>query len=276
MLLGATLAAAERESRPFQVLVPSTQGAEADGQYAWAISAVLARRGLRHVTLVAPQLETLPQALPEPERFFRALLTADLLLCAPPEARAQLAPQNIPDAKALRQLAAEIGALSAGTQRLGLVGEPLTLFALNGGLPAQLEREGWALSQAPLSEYLLMLWQDTGINVPADWRELCSDLAFHLHARSSFAGDHQNLSALADQMLPRFAGAGGRYRLAKACALAQTTRGVISLAPRYENTATVLEMTGAAANLPHLTLALDDDQDDTVQAKLRAFLFYLS
>ena len=35
-------------------------------------------------------------------------------------------------------------------------------------------------------------------------------------------------------------------------------------------------MTGAAANLPHLTLALDDDQDDTVQAKLRAFLFYLS
>ena len=276
MLLGATLAAAERESRPFQVLVPSTQGAEADGQYAWAISAVLARRGLRHVTLVAPQLETLPQTLPEAERFFRALLTADLLLCAPPEARAQLAPQNIPDAKALRQLAAEIGALSAGTRRLGLVGEPLTLFALNGGLPAQLEREGWALSQAPLSEYLLMLWQDAGINVPADWRELCSDLAFHLHARSSFAGDHQNLRALADQMLPRFAGAGGRYRLAKACALAQTTRGVISLAPRYENTATVLEMTGAAAHLPHLTLALDDDQDDTVQAKLRAFLYYLS
>ena len=276
MLLGNTLAAAERESRPFQVLVPSTQGAEADGQYAWAISAVLARRGLSHVTLVAPQLETLPQTPPEPERFFRALLTADLLLCAPPEARAQLATQNIPDAKALRQLAAEIGALSAGTRRLGLVGEPLTLFALNGGLPAQLEREGWALSQAPLSEYLLMLWQDTGINVPADWRELCSDLAFHLHARSSFAGDHQNLRALADQMLPRFAGAGGRYRLAKACALAQTTRGVISLAPRYENTATVLEMTGAAANLPHLTLALDDDQDDTVQAKLRAFLYYLS
>lgn len=276
MLLGATLAAAERESRPFQVLVPSTQGAEADGQYAWAISAVLARRGLSHVTLVAPQLETLPQTLPEPERFFRALLTADLLLCAPPEARAQLAPQNIPDAKALRQLAAEIGALSAGTRRLGLVGEPLTLFALNGGLPAQLEREGWALSRAPFSEYLLMLWQDAGINVPADWRELCSDLAFHLHARSSFAGDHQNLRALADQTLPRFAGAGGRYRLAKACALAQTTRGVISLAPRYENTATVLEMTGAAANLPHLTLALDDDQDDTVQAKLRAFLYYLS
>lgn len=276
MLLGATLAAAERESRPFQVLVPNTQGAEADGQYAWAISAVLARRGLSHVTLVAPQLETLPQTLPEPERFFRALLTADLLLCAPPEARAQLAPQNIPDAKALRQLAAEIGALSAGTRRLGLVGEPLTLFALNGGLPAQLEREGWALSRAPLSEYLLMLWQDAGINVPVDWRELCSDLAFHLHARSSFAGDHQNLRALADQTLPRFAGAGGRYRLAKACALAQTTRGVISLAPRYENTATVLEMTGAAANLPHLTLALDDDQDDTVQAKLRAFLYYLS
>ncbi len=275
-LLGATLAAAERESRPFQVLVPSTQGAEADGQYAWAISAVLARRGLSHVTLVAPQLETLPQTLPEAERFFRALLTADLLLCAPPEARAQLAPQNIPDAKALRQLAAEIGALSAGTRRLGLVGEPLTLFALNGGLPAQLEQEGWALSRAPLSEYLLILWQDAGINVPADWRELCSDLAFHLHARSSFAGDHQNLRALADQTLPRFAGAGGRYRLAKACALAQTTRGVISLAPRYENTATVLEMTVAAAHLPHLTLALDDDQDDTVQAKLRAFLYYLS
>ena len=148
MLLGATLAAAERESRPFQVLVPSTQGAEADGQYAWAISAVLARRGLSHVTLVAPQLETLPQMLPEPERFFRALLTADLLLCAPPEARAQLAPQNIPDAKALRQLAAEIGALSAGTRRLGLVGEPLTLFALNGACLLSLsEKAGHSLGR---------------------------------------------------------------------------------------------------------------------------------
>lgn len=84
-LLGATLAAAERESRPFQVLVPSTQGAEADGQYAWAISAVLAHRGLSHVTLVAPQLETLPQTLPKQNAFSAPCLQQ--IFCSAPRRR---------------------------------------------------------------------------------------------------------------------------------------------------------------------------------------------
>ena len=43
-LLGGILNAAEKESDSFQMLIPSTQGAEADGQYPWAVEAVLANR----------------------------------------------------------------------------------------------------------------------------------------------------------------------------------------------------------------------------------------
>ena len=82
-LLGGCLDAATQELGPFQVLIPTTQGAEADGQYPWAVEAVLARRGLGRVTLVSPELETLPEHCPNPELLFRAALTG-ICFCALP------------------------------------------------------------------------------------------------------------------------------------------------------------------------------------------------
>ena len=81
-LLGGVLTAAEAESGPFQVLLPSTQGAEADGQYPWGVETVLERQGLCRVKVIAPELETLPERCPEPDLLFRAFLVGDLC-CAP-------------------------------------------------------------------------------------------------------------------------------------------------------------------------------------------------
>ena len=70
-LLGGILTAAGRESGPFQVLLPSTQGAEADGQYPWGVESVLERRGLCRVKVIAPELETIPERCPEPDLLVR-------------------------------------------------------------------------------------------------------------------------------------------------------------------------------------------------------------
>lgn len=274
-LLGGTLAAAEEEAGPFSVLVPATQGAEADGQYAWAIASVLARRGLSRIQIAAPELERLPASCTAPDRFFRTLLTGDLLLHAPVAARAQLAPAGIPDWQGLCDLAREIAARPASDRCLGLVGEPFSLFAPGDPLPALLEAQGWQLRWAPLSEALCMLWQDAGTAVDPAWREAMQTLAGILGPHSSFAPDFDALLTDADRHLPRFAGAFGRYRLAKALSLAGTTRGVLSIAPRYENTATVIEMTHALDAIPHLHIALDNDWDDTARARLDSFLYYL-
>ena len=110
-LLGGVLTAAEAESGPFQVLLPSTQGAEADGQYPWGVETVLERQGLCRVKVIAPELETLPERCPEPDLLFRAFLVGDLLLCAPPEQRDALAPAGVPGWAELETLAAPIGAI---------------------------------------------------------------------------------------------------------------------------------------------------------------------
>lgn len=126
-LLGGILNAAEKESDSFQMLIPSTQGAEADGQYPWAVEAVLANRGLERVTLVSPELETLPENIPDPDLLFRAVLAGDLILCAPPEQRSALSPDDIPNWDSLSTLAAQIGSIPVKSQPLAAVGEPLSL-----------------------------------------------------------------------------------------------------------------------------------------------------
>ena len=274
-LLGGCLDAAKQELGPFQVLIPTTQGAEADGQYPWAVEAVLARRGLGRVTLVSPELETLPEHCPNPELLFRAALTGDLLLCAPPERREALAPAEIPNWEGLAALAAQIGSMPAADRPLAVVGEPMTMFALDDGVLEALEQQGRLLLRMPLSEYLWFLWRDAGnINV-ASWPARMRELGRLLGARSGFSPAPEDLRIAADRLLPGFAGANGRYRLAKALELGRSAAGVLTMAPRYENTATVLDMTGALEGVPHFHLAMDCDWDESAWSRLNSFLYYL-
>ena len=64
-------------------------------------------------------------------------------------------------------------------------------------------------------------------------------------------------------------------RLAKALELGRSAAGVLTMAPRYENTATVLDMTGALEGVPHFHLAMDNDWDEGAWSRLNSFLYYL-
>lgn len=158
----------------------------------------------------------------------------------------------------------------------------LCLTALASGVPAVLEGEGEQILRAPLSEALWFLWQDNmDANQPqAAWlaamaREM-QTLGAELGAHSAFAPQPEALAAIADAALPDFAGGNGRYRYAKAVQLSQTVNAVLTLAPRYENTAMILEMRGLhdACKAPLFNLSLDNDWDETAWCRLRSFLYY--
>ena len=271
-LLGGILDIVHREAGPFQALLPATQGAEADGQYPWAAEAVLRRRGLERVTLAAPVLERLPETALDPDLLLRAILTGDVLLCAPPDRRMELEPAHIPTWEELETLAQGIGALLPSGRALAAVGEPFTLFALHDGVLDTLEQEHWQLLRAPLGEYLWFLWRDAGSALAGLWAKRMASLGPLLGARNSFSPDLEALREEADRLLPGFAGANGRYRIAKALELGRRSSGVLTLAPRYENTAALLDMTGALEGIPHFHLAMDNDWDEGAWSRLNSFL----
>ena len=283
-LLGSILAQRESDHTPAQFLIPQTQGAEADGQYARVIRAVLDRRGENGAKLVSPMLETLPGTAQDRDALFRALLAGDLLYAAPAGKRAGLAAQwdTLPDWAQLHAAAKEIGTLPAHGRRIAAVGTPLCLTELDSGVLRTLETEGNQLLRAPLSEALWFLWKDNpDENKPhAAWLDQIAQqmrtLDAELGARSAFAADPDALFPTADAALPHFAGGNGRYRYAKAVVLSTRAHAVLTLAPRYENAAMILDMRGLhnACRAPLFQLSLDNDWDETAWSRLRSFLYY--
>lgn len=283
-LLGGILAQQEADPAPAQFLIPQTQGAEADGQYARVIRAVLDRRKEQNAQLISPMLETLPEMAQNRDALFRALLAGDILYAAPVDQRADMAAQwdALPDWKQLHTAAREIGTLPAKGRRIAAVGTPLCLTELDSGVLAALEAEGEQVLRAPLSEALWFLWKDNlDENKPsAGWldqmQRQMQTLGNELGAHSAFAEDAETLFLIADSALPNFSGGNGRYRYAKAVELSNRTNAVLTLAPRYENTAMILDMRGLhdACRAPLFQISLDNDWDETAWSRLRSFLYY--
>lgn len=283
-LLGGILAQQEADPAPAQFLIPQTQGAEADGQYARVIRAVLDRRGNQSAKLVSPMLETLPATAQDRDALFRALLAGDILYAAPAAMRARIAAawDALPGWVQLHKAAAEIGKRPVTGRRLAAMGTPLCLTELDSGVLSTLEAEGSQLLRAPLSEALWFLWKDNmDTNKPcAQWLEQMAQemqtIGAELGTHSAFAQDTAALFGSADTALPHFAGGNGRYRYAKAVELSGRADAVLTLAPRYENAAMILDMRGLrdACKAPLVQLSLDNDWDETAWSRLRSFLYY--
>lgn len=283
-LLGSILAERKNDQTDAQFLIPQTQGAEADGQYARVIRAVLDRRKERNAQLISPMLETLPEMAQNCDALFRALLAGDILYAAPADKRADISARwdALPGWEQLHTAAREIGALLTKGRRIAAVGTPLCLTELDSGVLSTLEAEGSQLLRAPLSEALWFLWKDNmDANKPcAKWLEQMAQemqtIGAELGAHSTFAQDTAALFETADTILPHFAGGNGRYRYAKAVELSGRADAVLTLAPRYENAATILDMRGLrdACKAPLFQLSLDNDWDETAWSRLRSFLYY--
>ena len=85
-----------------------------------------------------------------------------------------------------------------------------------------------------------------------------------------------DLHTLADKYLPMTSGGNARYRFAKAVKMGYDSAAVLTLTPRYENAAMVMEMRGLreVVNLPLMQLSFDGDWDESAWSRLRSFLYY--
>ena len=277
----------EEEQRNMQFLIPFNEGADADGQYARAVRTVLDRKGYEHVDIIAPILETLPVTAENPDLLMQALVCGDILYSADQEMREDkryrslLPDGTLHDWKDLRRWAKEVGEDSTYHKSLGLVGTPASLISLNEGILEQLEYEGIQCHRAPLSEMMLFLWKEAAENEKVaellkKWEKQLAIVHDRLGERSSFSPDLGALQKSADKYLSDYSGANGRYRYAKALEMSETNRGIMMMAPRYENTAMILNMRGLHdhCQAPVYDLSLDGDFDEAGWEKLRSFLYY--
>ena len=158
--------------RRTRLLLPSSVGSDADGQYVRTIRSVLDAKGFAGVGICAPKLERLPWEVSDARGLFCALIAGDIAYAAAPVVRGEL----VRDAAA----AAEKGQLDEGflvdlasraarswggvspKATLALSGEWQCVFddALVGGAWRRLEEAGYRVSRMPLSEYLLFAWRD--------------------------------------------------------------------------------------------------------------------
>ena len=266
------------------LLLPGTQGSEADGVYHEVVRLALDRAGRERDVIVAPLLETLPKTAKDPALLFRAVLAGDLLYAAPTAEREALREKylsNLPDEHTLLKMASEIGRLPVPGRILAAVGTPMCLTDLDSGVLSTLESEGETILRQPLAEYLWFLWSDCGDNGETDlapYARLMRELHERLGPRSAFSAHPEKLAGLADRYVRILSGGNGRYRCAKAIGMSKTASAVLALTPRYENTATILDMRNLSDHCaaPLFRLQLDDDWDESAWARLRSFLFYIS
>ena len=288
VLLGSILEMLEREKKKeegwekeIQILIPFNEGADADGQYARAIRTVLDRRGYEDVDIVAPVLEKLPEQADDPDLLMEALVNGDLLYAAPAEQRENVFYKELSGWEETLHLASEIGKCRCTGRRLGIVGTPMSITVLNEGILDEMEYRAENLVRNPLSEMMWFLWKDCSSGKKSEaflkkWRMRLMELHEALMERSSFCHEPEELFTVADRYLPDYAGANGRYRYAKAILLGKRTDAIFQMAPRYENTAMVLNMRGIHENcpVPVYDLSLDGDFDESGWEKLRSFLYY--
>ncbi|MCR5288803.1 MAG: acyl-CoA dehydratase activase [Treponema sp.] len=263
-----------------QLLIPQTEGAEADGMYARSLYSILTREYHSNNTIVSPKLESLPQESADIDLLFRAVLAADLLYAASSQAR-DLQKQRwhtVPSFAELKSFAQKLGSYKRDTVLLAAVGTPLTQTNLNDGVLDTLENEKYTIIRAPLTEYLLFLWAEDEAN-----SALCTELEEKLHAISSLMGINspfaQSLDALksiADKNFSQVHGANLRYRFAKAIQMGQRADAVLLLCPRYENAAMLMEMAGIhdICEAPLNLVYIDGDWDEGAWSRLRSFLYY--
>ena len=106
----------------------------------------------------------------------------------------------------------------------------------------------------------------------ANWMQQVSDA---LGAASPFSSDRVELRSLATDALGSFSGANGRYRYAKAVQAGRAADGVIVAASMYENTDIMLRLKGIPSKAPLLHLAFDGALDQSIEDRLRSFLYYV-
>ena len=306
-LLGDVLHKAQDQEK-MQVILPATEGGEIDGLYSRVIYDILARENMDHVTIISPILETLPCQSSLCPQLFISILAGDLILAAPPATRedlrqrlkglASLSMEDLLEAahevaRDLRDLQElqdvqdiqalwDVRALKPEAGKIAVLGEPYVLYNayLNGELFKEVEKKGKKIATMPLSEYLCFLWYTRCENkkergVVAGYISQMERLSAALGENTPFAPSFADLLASADDLIPDFAGANGRYRRGKTMDWQRQGIPCIEVASLYENAQTVLHLLAGEEDGLVLRLGFDESGVATMKDRLHSFLYYM-
>ena len=256
-----------------QFLLPETLGAEADGQYARVIRSLMDRKGFAHHQLVTPKIEKLYETADDLDLLMRVLAAGDLTYLMP-----EFLCAEIPTWEQLDEIADKIGVMPVAGRRIAAVGEMMSLTVLDEGILDMLAKEGDTVLRAPMAEMFLFIWKENGMKASdvQKYADKLKALGQRMQTHNVYSNHFEQLTEIADRYLPQFAGGNGRYRYAKAVQMGETMDAILAMAPRYENTAMVLEMRELKEHCqaPLYEISLDHDWDASAWSRLKSFLYY--
>ncbi len=275
-----------KEGEKMQLLIPATEGSEADGIYGRVIYNMLQSENPANTELVCPIMETLPFCSELCDKIFLCLLAGDIILAAPPSERDCLLRKMMSVGELSIQRLAEIaGSIEAYTssKKIAVIGEAYAIYnpGINDGIIDQIELSGMKVFYMPLSEYFCFLWKDRcetkkeHAKIAAYIKEMTM-VSQTLCENSPFSKGFLKLTEIADELLSRFAGANGRYRFSKLKDMQKCSSACIEIASMYENTQTVLNLIYEENTCPTLALSLEGTNDIALKEKLESFLFYIN
>ena len=186
--------------------------------------------------------------------------------------------QDVQDIQALW----DVRALKPEAGKIAVLGEPYVLYNayLNGELFKEVEKKGKKIATMPLSEYLCFLWYTRCENkkergVVAGYISQMERLSAALGENTPFAPSFADLLASADDLIPDFAGANGRYRRGKTMDWQRQGIPCIEVASLYENAQTVLHLLAGEEDGLVLRLGFDESGVATMKDRLHSFLYYM-
>lgn len=291
------------QQRTISFLIPKNEGAEAEGQYDRLLKLKLEQEGYPGVEVLAPFIEDIPANSPKRvQPWLMGLLAGDLVMAAPPDQRSHYLNEVITIMKGrdtltfhqLEKLAERIAlerSRAAVKKNIYVLGDPAILFNdFMNDYSIRFMEQNVGISHQPLGEWLWFIWQDcyaqSKKQKTSAYRKNLALAQDAIQRLSQILGPYSpyehNLSALvtaADQQLNYFAGANGRYRLAKLMAVSERVQGIVTAASMYENTGLVLSILQKGMknrNLkPVLDLTFDGNRSQSLTMKIQSFLYYL-
>lgn len=260
--------------------LPQTQGAEAEGEAARVIQALLEKKGLSGLTLFSPMLERFGEWR-EADQLWQVLVLGDAIGRLELERREALEasgfreitfPLTVPET---RRLLREWQRDKERGREVFLFGEPMLLNSplLNRDLEEAVRARGFVPAPMFLSEYLWYWLKEAGKEIPEDMTRLIEEL------RQLYGDQEEPLEAefgrIAERF-PRVTGGNIRYLADRTAQSGKDRAGNLLLTPAYLNSASIVNLVRQEGRVPFFHFQVDGNQEADEIEKRDIFLELLA
>lgn len=280
-LTGDLLKLDQEKDEEIQILIPQTEGSEADGMYARVIYDLLPANSKTNI--VTATLENLPFKNKISKEIFLSILAGDIIMSSQRSQRQKILNELLEQKNLTLEYLCEL-AESMDTcekEKISLIGDPYILYNsyLNENLLSEIEEEGRVIQWMPFSEYLCFMWKKRAqskeeIKIVEGFEEQINLLSLSLGRNSPFSESIEMLYNKSQESLPEIAGGNAGYRLAKQVS-SKGCKAIVDIASMYENVQTILNLAQTKSDIPLLYLSFEGTNNIGQKERLKSFLHYI-